>query len=113
MVRKILYHLAIAQDALSLDEQWLRRKLKQHSLGMCHNMATVTHLEPVGRGCEHGLLPLHSQYHKRKNFIAKLIIDGRMVTNQEENTRWFMSTLRGPWALIIGGICYGRRTTDG
>lgn len=35
MVREILHRLAIAQDtrALSLDEQWLRRKLKQHSLG--------------------------------------------------------------------------------
>ena len=89
--RELLHQLDIAQDLRSLSDQeaWLRRRLKQHCLALASFQRTIARVRSSICWLQDGdantaYFHSHARYRKRKNFIAKLQVDGNMVFSQEE-----------------------------
>ena len=89
--RELLHQLDIAQDLrlLSDQEAWLRRRLKQYCLALASLQRTIARVRSSICWLQDGdantaYFHLHARYRKRKNFIAKLQVDGNMVFSQEE-----------------------------
>jgi hypothetical protein len=89
--KEILHQLEIAQDSrvLSPEEDWLRCQLKKHALGLVSLERTMARLRSRLNWLKEGDANTshfhhHVRYKKRKNFIAKVKADGRIITDQEE-----------------------------
>jgi hypothetical protein len=89
--KEILHQLEIAQDSrvLSPQEDWLRCQLKKHALGLASLERTMAQLRSRLNWLKEGdantsYFHHHARYRKRKNFIAKVKADGRIITDQEE-----------------------------
>jgi len=89
--RELLHQFDIAQDLRSLSDQeaWLRRRLKQHCLTLASLQRTIARVRSSISWIQKGdantaFFHSHARFRKRKNFIAKLQVDGNMVFSQEE-----------------------------
>jgi len=89
--KEILHQLEIATDsrALAVQEEWLRRKLKCHLLGLSSLERTMARLRSRLNWLKEGdantsYFQHHARYRKKKNFVAKLRAEDRMVFGQEE-----------------------------
>uniref|UniRef100_A0A0A9D8Y1 Reverse transcriptase domain-containing protein n=1 Tax=Arundo donax TaxID=35708 RepID=A0A0A9D8Y1_ARUDO len=94
MAKGILHKLEIARDVrpLSSGEEWLCKKLKHHCLGLASLECTIARLRSrVLYLCEGDVNTsfFHQQarYRKKKNFVPKLKVEDRVVTNQEDKQR--------------------------
>jgi len=81
----------MAQDIrdLSSEENWLRRKLKQHCLSLASLERTIARLRSRVRYLKDGdantsFFHKQASFSRRKNFIYKLRDGERVVTSQEE-----------------------------
>ena len=88
--KEISHHLEIAQDSrpLSSQEDWLRRQLKRHALGLASLEQTIARLRYRLAWLKEGdanpsYFYQHARYRKRKNFMAKVRVDDRVITGQE------------------------------
>lgn len=97
MAKEVLHRLEIAQDsrALSLQEEWLRRRLKRHALGLASLERTMARMRSRLNWLKEGdantsYFQQHARYRKRKNFIAKLRVDDQVIIEQDEkkNVVW-------------------------
>ena len=91
MTNEILHRLEVARDSrdLSYHEEWLRRKLKHHSLGLASLERTMARHRSGLNWLKEGdantaYFHHHSRYRKRKNFIGKLKVEDRIVVDQAE-----------------------------
>ncbi|XP_066396066.1 uncharacterized protein [Miscanthus floridulus] len=91
MAKEIIHRLEIARDSreLSASEEWLRKKLKLHCLGLASLERTIAHLCSrilYFREGDANTSFFHQQarFRKKKNFIAKLQVEDRLVTSQED-----------------------------
>ena len=89
--RELLHQLDIAQDLRTLSdlEAWLRRRLKQHCLTLASLQRTIARVRSSISWIQKGdantaFFHSHARFRKRKNFIAKLQVDGNMVFSREE-----------------------------
>jgi hypothetical protein len=90
LARELLHQLEIAQDSrlLSPHEDWLRRRLKGHVLGLSSLERTIARL-PRLHWLKEGdantaYFHHHACYRKKKNFMAKVKVGDRVITEQEE-----------------------------
>src|SRR6185437_10043405 len=81
----------MAQDhrALSSEEDWLRRKLKQHCLTLASLERTIARLRSRVRHLKEGdantaFFHKQASFRKKKNFIAKLVVDDQVFTAQQD-----------------------------
>lgn len=88
---ELLHRLEIARDmrGLHAGEEWLRKQIKQHCPALTSLQRTIARLCSrvlwLGEGdANTGFFHSHARYWRRKNFIAKLKVGERIVTNQEE-----------------------------
>lgn len=86
-----MHRLEIAQDgrALTPHEDWLRRQLKCHALGLASLERTTARLRSRLGWLKEGdantsYFQQHAHYRKRKNFLAKLKIGDQVITGQQE-----------------------------
>jgi len=89
--KEILHHLEIARDSrdLSPSEEWLRKKLKLHCLGLASLERTIARLRSRVLYLKEGdantsFFHQQARYRKKKNFIAKLQVGDQTVVNQED-----------------------------
>jgi exonuclease III len=89
--REIVHQLEIAQDSrlLSSQEGWPRRQLKQHILGLASLERTIARTRSRLNWLKEGdtntaYFQHHARYRKKKNFMAKLKVADRVLTDQEE-----------------------------
>lgn len=104
MAKEILHQLEIARDSrdLSPGEEWLRKKLKLHCLGLASLERTIarfcSRILHIREGdANTSFFHQHAQFH-RKNFIAKLQVGDMLVTSQEDKHKAvfdFYEQLRG------------------
>jgi len=87
--KHILHHLEMAQDHRdqSADEDWLRRKLKQHCLTLVSIKQMIARLRSRVRHLKDedantAFFHKKAGYRKRKNFISKLVVEDQVVTPQ-------------------------------
>ena len=81
----------MAQDhrALSAEEDWLQRKLKQHCLTLASLERTIARLRSRVRHLKEGdgntaFFHKQASFIKKKNFIAKLVVDDQVFTAQQD-----------------------------
>lgn len=108
--RALLHRIEIAQDArlLSVEENWLRCRLNQHTLALTSLHRTIAHLrlriQRLGEGdASTEYFFTHARYRKRKNFIAALQLQDKTVTSHEEKEEaiWdYYNTLLGTAAPV-------------
>jgi hypothetical protein len=91
MSNEILHSLEVARDSrdLSYHEEWLRRKLKHHSLGLASLERTMArHRSGLNWLKEEDTNTTyfhhHSRYRKRKKIIGILKVEDRIVVDQAE-----------------------------
>ncbi|KAJ1283661.1 hypothetical protein BS78_03G145500 [Paspalum vaginatum] len=91
MAKEILHRLEIARDTrgLSPGEEWLRRKLKHHSLGLASLERTIakqrSRLLYLREGdANTSFFHKQARYRKKKNFIAKFQDGNQVFTAQED-----------------------------
>lgn len=90
MAKEILHRLEIARDSreLSSSEEWLRKKLKLHCLGLASFERTITRLRSrilYLREGDTNTSFFHQQArYRKKNFIAKLQVGDQLAVTQEE-----------------------------
>ena len=91
LARHILHNLDLAQDhrELSVEEIWLRRKLKKHCLVLSSFHRTIARLRSrvrylKDRDANTAFFHKQACFRKRKNFIPKLMVDDQVVTAQED-----------------------------
>ncbi|WVZ64648.1 hypothetical protein U9M48_014142 [Paspalum notatum var. saurae] len=91
MAKELLHQLEIARDshALSHGEDWLRKKLKLHCLGLASLERTIARMRSRVLHLKEGdantaYFHQHARYRKKKNFIAKFQVDDSLVVSQEE-----------------------------
>ena len=89
--KEILHHLEIARDSrdLSPSEEWLRKKLKLHCLGLASLECTIARLRSRVLYLKEGdantsFFHQQARYRKKKNFIAKLQVGDQTVVDQED-----------------------------
>ncbi|XP_066333373.1 uncharacterized protein [Miscanthus floridulus] len=89
--KEILHHLEIARDSrdLSPSEEWLRKKLKLHCLGLASLERTIAHLCSRVLYLKEGdantsFSHQQARYRKKKNFIAKLEVGDQTVVDQKD-----------------------------
>lgn len=89
--RELLHWLDIAQDnrALSSQDGWLRRQLKQHTLALASPHRTImrsrSRLEWLAEGdANTDYFHSHARFRKQKNYIAKLQVGKHIITSHEE-----------------------------
>jgi len=89
--KEILHHLEIARDSkeLSPSEEWLRRKLKLHCLGLASLEWTIARLCSRIQYLREGdantsFFHQQARYRKKKNFIDKLQVGDQMVFDQKD-----------------------------
>jgi hypothetical protein len=93
MAREILHHLEIERDsrALSEHEEWLRKKLKLHWLGLASLEQTIARLRSRILCLQEGdanTVFFHQQArYRKKNFISKLQVGNQVVVSQEEKQK--------------------------
>jgi hypothetical protein len=85
---EILHRLEIARDnrVLSPGEEWLRKKLKLHCLGLASLERTIVRLRSRILYLQEGdantsFFHQQARYRKKKNFIAKFQVEKRIVTS--------------------------------
>ncbi|WVZ79973.1 hypothetical protein U9M48_027494 [Paspalum notatum var. saurae] len=91
MAKEILHRLETARDSLALSqcEEWLRKKLKLHCLGLASLERTIARLRSRVLYLKEGdantsFFHQHACYRKKKNFISKLQVKDRLYVSQEE-----------------------------
>ncbi|WVZ76358.1 hypothetical protein U9M48_024338 [Paspalum notatum var. saurae] len=91
MAKEVLHQLEIARDrhGLSDGEEWLRKKLKMHCLGLASLERTIAQQRSrilyIREGDSNtSFFHQHARYRKKNNFIAKLQVGDQLVTNQDE-----------------------------
>jgi hypothetical protein len=91
MAKEILHRLEIERDsrALSDNEEWLRKKLKLHCLGLASFERTVARMRSRILYLQEGdantaFFHQHARFRKKKNFIPKLQVGDQVVVSQEE-----------------------------
>ncbi|WVZ64360.1 LOW QUALITY PROTEIN: hypothetical protein U9M48_013890 [Paspalum notatum var. saurae] len=90
MAKEVIHRLEIARDsrALSEGEEQLRKKLKLHCLDLASLERTVARLRArilyLREGDANTSFHQQARYRKKKNFIAKLQVEDRVVVSQEE-----------------------------
>ncbi|XP_066333398.1 uncharacterized protein [Miscanthus floridulus] len=91
IAKEILHHLEIARDSrdLSPSEEWLRKKLKLHCLGLASLERTIARLRSRVLYLKEGdantsFFHRQARYRKKKNFIAKLQVGDQTVADQED-----------------------------
>lgn len=89
--KEILHHLEIARDSrdLSPREEWLRKKLKLHCLGLASLERTIARLRSRVLYLKEGdantsFFHQQARYKKKKNFIAKLQVGDQTVFDQKD-----------------------------
>ena len=92
LAREILHRLEIERDsrALSEREEWLRKKLKLHCLGLASLERTIARLRSRILYLQEGdanTVFFHQQARCRKNFIPKLQVGNQVVVSQEEKQK--------------------------
>ncbi|WVZ85170.1 LOW QUALITY PROTEIN: hypothetical protein U9M48_032120 [Paspalum notatum var. saurae] len=90
IAKEILHQLEIARDsrALSHGEEWLRKKLKLHCLGLASLEQTIARLRSRVLYIKEGdantsYFHQHAHYRKKKNFIAKFQVGDNIIVSQE------------------------------
>lgn len=90
MAKEILHRLEIARDSRSLynREEWLRKKLKLHCLGLASMERTIARLRSrilyLKEGDANTSFHQQARFRKKKNFIAKLQTETSLAVTQEE-----------------------------
>lgn len=91
MAKEVIHQLDIAQDSRSLqqDEIWLHNSLKKHTLALSSLLRTVARIRSCIGWLQDGdantrLFHMHARHRKRKNFIAKLEYEDRILTGHDE-----------------------------
>jgi hypothetical protein len=91
MAKEILHRLEIERDsrALSDNEEWLRKKLKLHCLGLASFERTVACMCSRILYLQEGdantaFFHQQARFMKKKNFIPKLQVGDQVVVSQEE-----------------------------
>jgi len=91
MAKEVLHRLEIARDsrALTDSEEWLRRKLKLHCLGLASLERTIAHLRSRILYLKEGdantsFFHQQARFRKKKKFITKLQVDDQVLFDQEE-----------------------------
>jgi hypothetical protein len=91
MAKEIIHRLEIARDSrdLSNREEWLKKKLKLHLLGLASLERTIARLHSrilyLKEGDANTFFFHHqARFRKKKNFIAKLHTETSMAITQEE-----------------------------
>ena len=91
LAQEVLHRLEMAQDMrlLTPDEDWLRRELKRHCLRLASLETTIVRLRSRvrhlrDRDANTSCFHKQAAYHRRKNFIPKLVDGDRVVTSHEE-----------------------------
>jgi hypothetical protein len=90
MANEILHRLEIARDVrnLSPSEEWLRRSLKHHSLALASLERIVARVRSglhwLKEGDANTAYFHHHARHRKKNFIGKLMVDNRVISEQQE-----------------------------
>jgi exonuclease III len=91
LAREMLHQLEIAQDLRQLqpNEQWLKNCLTKHSLALASLKRTIARSRPRLNWLKEGdantkLFHAHARHRKRKNFIARLVDDNRVLTKHED-----------------------------
>ena len=91
MAKEIIHRLEIARDSreLSASEEWLRKKLKLHCLSLASLERTIARLRSRILYLREGdantsFFHQQARFRKKKNFIAKLQVEDRLVTSQED-----------------------------
>ncbi|KAJ1279149.1 hypothetical protein BS78_04G132900 [Paspalum vaginatum] len=91
VAKEILHRLEIARDSRSLSqgEDWLRKKLKLHCLGLASLERTIARLRSRVLYLREGdantaFFHQQARYRKKKNFIAKLQVGDRIIVSQDE-----------------------------
>jgi exonuclease III len=94
LAKEILHRLEIERDfrALSDHEDWLRKKLKLHCLGLASLERTIARLRSrilyIREGdANTAFFHQQARYRKKKNFISKLQDGNLVVVSQEEKQR--------------------------
>ena len=102
LARHILHNLDLAQDhrELSVEQIWLRRKLKKHCLVLSSFHRTIARIRSRVRylkDCDANTAFFHKQacFRKRKNFIPKLMVDDQVVTAQEDKHQILLEHFEG------------------
>lgn len=90
MAKEVLHRLEIARDSRNLDpgEEWLRKKLKLHCLGLASLERTIARLRSRILYLREGdantsFFHQQARYRKKKNFIPKFQVGDSMVSSQE------------------------------
>lgn len=91
MAKEILHRLEIARyvRGLSPGEEWLRQKLKQHSLGLASLERTVARLRSRilylrEGGANTSFFHQQARYRKKKKIIAKFQVSDQIATSQDD-----------------------------
>jgi hypothetical protein len=91
MAREVLHRLEIERDSrdLSENEEWLRRKLKLHCLGLASLERTIARLRSRILYLQEGdantaFFHQQARFRKKKNFIPKLQVGDQLVVSQED-----------------------------
>jgi hypothetical protein len=79
VAKEILHRLEIARDSRNLSdgEEWLRRKLKLHCLGLASLERTIARMRSRVKYLKEGdantgFFHQHARYQKKKNFHCKI-----------------------------------------
>ncbi|WVZ52504.1 hypothetical protein U9M48_003557 [Paspalum notatum var. saurae] len=91
MAKEVLRRLEVARDlrALSQGEDWLRKKLKLHCLGLASLERTIARLRSRVLFLKEGdantsFFHQQARYRKKKSFISKLQVDDNLYVSQED-----------------------------
>ena len=109
----------MAQDhrALSSEEDWLRRKLKQHCLTLASLERTIARLRSRVRHLKEGdantaFFHKQASFRKKKNFIAKLVVEDQVFTAQQDKHNILYEYFDGilgtavPQSFFFGPACF-------
>jgi hypothetical protein len=113
MAKEILHRLEIARDSRSLSpqEEWLRQRLKHHSLALVSIERTIARLRSRLLWMKEGDANtdyFHQQAkYRKKNFIGKIQVEDRLIVDQKEKKEvvWdFYNTLLGMVPLRVSSL---------
>jgi len=115
MAKEVVHQLDIVQDSRPLldSEIWLRNNLKKLSLALSSTLRTVARLRSRIGWLQEGdantrLFHMHARHRKRKNFIAMLQSDERILTGHEEKAAEILEF----YTNLIGTDDMRERTVD-
>ena len=91
MAKEVLHRLEIERDSrdLSDGEEWLRKKLKLHCLGLASLERTIARLRSRILYLQEGdantaFFHQHARFRKKKNYIPKLHVGEQVVVSQKD-----------------------------